>query len=119
MKSNNEGTVYISEVTEMDVDVDQLAVVHNAAEKRFEVQVGNWTAFAEYMPAGKNIVFTHTEVPTALEGKGIAKKLAKVALDYAKDNELKIQALCPFIASYIREHPEYQPITWGYSSGKQ
>lgn len=50
------------------------------------------------------IVLSHTEVPKAMEGQGVGSKLAKAAFAYAKENELKVMPLCPFMASYVRRH---------------
>jgi uncharacterized protein len=91
-----------------------LTVIHNDAAKRFEVHVEKQTAIMEYMRAGNYIIFTHTEVPENLEGRGIAGKMAHTALEYAKEAGLRVQALCPFVASYVANHPEYQAITLGY-----
>lgn len=96
------------------INPDDLTVVNNAQARRFEVRVGDQLAFSEYMLAGSNIIFTHTEVPPALEGQGVGSRLARAALDHARDNALKVQALCPFIKGYVDRHPEYQAITWGY-----
>ncbi len=96
------------------IDPEKLEVIHDTEAHRFEVRLEDDVAFVEYQKAGNNMVFVHTEVPVAFEGLGIASKMAKVALDYARDNGHKIQAVCPFITAYIRRHTEYQPITWGY-----
>lgn len=66
----------------------------------------------EYLMADENtaIVFAHTEVPEELEGRGIASRLAKAALEFAKSKELAVIPLCPFVKSYIQRHPEYQPL---------
>ncbi|GAB4519938.1 MAG: GNAT family N-acetyltransferase [Anaerolineae bacterium] len=98
----------------MDIDVNNLDVRNNPDAGRFEVQLGDELAMVEYNIAGKNIIFTHTEVPPAYEGQGIANKMAEVALAYAREHGYKIQPLCPFINTYIRRHKEYQDITWGY-----
>lgn len=93
----------------------EYTVVHNPDKNRFEVQLdADNVAVAEYMQHGKNLVFTHTEVPAAYEGRGIAAKLAYTALEYARDNGYKVQPLCPFIRSYIKRHPEYHAISWGF-----
>ncbi|MCE7946859.1 MAG: N-acetyltransferase [Chloroflexi bacterium CFX4] len=97
----------------MSDDLNSSEVVHNPEQKRFELPIGDHLALVEYIPAGTNIVFTHTEVPPALEGQGVGSRLAKHALDYAVENGLKIQPLCPFIAAYIRRHPEYQAHVFG------
>jgi hypothetical protein len=98
----------------MSADTGNIDVIHNRDAKRFEVQLGDQLAIADYQRAGKNIIFTHTEVPKAFEGRGIAGRMARTALDYAKEQNLKVQAVCPYMSAYIRKHPEYQPITWGY-----
>ena len=88
----------------------EATVVNNPAKLRFELHVGDHVAFAQYMlPKGK-IVFTHTEVPIGLEGQGFGSKLAHAGLQYARDNELVVIPLCPFIASFIRRHAEYQSL---------
>lgn len=95
--------------------MDNLNIVHNTDEKQFEITLGDGSlAKIEYQLAGKNIIYTHTEVPEAYEGQGIASKLAHHVMEYAKENHLKVQALCPFVKKYVDEHKEYHSITWGY-----
>ncbi|MEO0564853.1 MAG: GNAT family N-acetyltransferase [Chloroflexota bacterium] len=90
-------------------------VVNNPEEKRFEAELPDGSlALAEYNIAGKNIIFTHTEVPVAYEGEGIGAQLAYTALEYAKSEGFKVQPLCPFIKAYILRHPEYKEISWGF-----
>ncbi|GAB5494051.1 MAG: GNAT family N-acetyltransferase [Phototrophicaceae bacterium] len=96
-------------------DKADVSVNHNPDENRFEVVVGDDIAMVEYNRAGQNIIFTHTEVPVAFEGQGIASKMAYVAMEFAKNEGLKVQALCPFVNKYVSEHPEYHSITWGYT----
>ena len=54
--------------------------------------------------------FTHTEVPDALEGRGIGKRLVKAALDDARAQGLKVVPVCPFVKHYIENHPETQDL---------
>ena len=56
------------------------------------------------------IVFTHTLVPHAIEGKGVGSKLIRAALDSARDQGLKVVPQCPFVAVYIDRHPEYRDL---------
>jgi len=90
-----------------DRDID---VRNNIGENRFETEIEGHTAFAEYKRRGDTIWFTHTEVPHALEGRGVGSALAKYVLDYAAANSLKVVPSCPFIAQYIETHPEYAPL---------
>ncbi|MCA9910763.1 MAG: N-acetyltransferase, partial [Gammaproteobacteria bacterium] len=53
------------------------------------------------------------EVPPAYEGQGIAARLAHAALEYAKEQGLKVNPVCPYVKAYLRKHPEYQSIVWG------
>ena len=82
-------------------------VVDNPTASRFELKVDGQVAVAEYQMAGTMIVFTHTEVPPALEGRGVGSALARGALDAARERGLTIFPLCPFMESYVRRHPEY------------
>lgn len=52
-------------------------------------------------------MFTHTDVDDAYSGQGLAARLARTALDTARDRRLRVTPLCPYIAGYIRKHPEY------------
>ncbi len=98
------------------MSIEESDIRLNVLANRFEVTLGDAAiAILEYQIAGKNIIFTHTEVPVEYEGQGIAGKLAHVALEYAKNEGYKVQALCPYVAAYVRQHPEYHSITWGYN----
>ncbi len=98
----------------MEIDISKMDVVHNLEKKQFEMQLGEQLAKVQYILGSSEIIFTHTEVPEAFEGQGIAGKIAKVALDYAKDSGMRVRPMCPYIAAYIKRHPEYQSIAAGY-----
>lgn len=90
--------------------LDQVIVKHNEAAHRFEAKLGDEVAVITYRRTGDRIVFLHTEVPIGFEGKGIAGKLVRAALDFARSNHLRVVPLCPFVASYIRKHAEDQDL---------
>lgn len=77
---------------------------------RFEVDFGDSVAIADYTLITGKIMFTHTEVPRAHEGKGIATALVKAGLASARERGLKVIPTCPFFASYIKRHPEEQDL---------
>ncbi len=91
----------------MDIAIDDLEVQHNIEARRFEIHYGDQMALLEYYLRGPSIIYTHTLVPPVLEGHGIAGRLARKALDYARDRGLSVVPLCPFVADYIEKHPEY------------
>ena len=81
------------------------------AASRVEIRVDEQLAgFAEYADRDGRRIFVHTEIDPAFEGQGLGGKLAKGALDDAQALGLPIVPLCPFIASYVERHPEYQPL---------
>jgi hypothetical protein len=82
-------------------------IVDNADLERFELDVDGWTAIAEYRRMGNAILFIHTEVPDALQHRGVGSALARGALESASERGLEVVPLCPFMASYIRSHAEY------------
>lgn len=94
----------------MDIDTDALEVVDNPAAGRFEIRIGDEVAFVTYRREGNTIAYIHTEVPEALEGHGIAARLAAHALEYARANGLLVVPLCPYVAAYLERHPEYQDL---------
>ncbi len=48
----------------------------------------------------------HTEVPDSMSGKGVASALAAYAFQYAKENKKPVMVYCPFVAAYLKRHPE-------------
>ena len=71
---------------------------------------GRPVGFSEYQLAPGEIVFIHTEIDRDFEGRGLGLKLAAAVLDDARARGLRVRPQCPFIASYIRAHPEYRDL---------
>jgi predicted GNAT family acetyltransferase len=88
--------------------MSELNVIHNVEQKQFEARLDSYTAELSYRLNGGVIIFTHTGVPPALEGRGIGSLLVKTGLEYAKENNLKVQSLCWFVSGYLQRHVEYQ-----------
>lgn len=83
------------------------AVRDNAGRHRFELDADGHIAFANYKREGGVLTVMHTEVPKALNGKGIGSALVRGLLDLARAQGLKVVPLCPFVAAYMDKHPEY------------
>jgi predicted GNAT family acetyltransferase len=77
---------------------------------RFELERDGKTAYLEYSLGAGVLVLSHTEIPKELRGQGISATLAKGALDYARENNLRVDVVCDSVAQYIREHPEYSDL---------
>ena len=87
-------------------EMSNLTIENNQAAQRWEAHLNHFVAVAEYRRRGNTIFFIHTEVPHELEGQGVASKLIKTALNDARAQHLVVVPFCPFVASYIRRHPD-------------
>ena len=76
----------------------------------FEIERDGQIAYLEYTLAGKVLQLIHTEVPESLRGHGLASELAKSALDWARENKVKVDVICPSVAEYLEKHPEYSDL---------
>lgn len=85
----------------------------NPQEQRYEAWMGDELAgFAQYRIAGTRVIFFHTKVEPAFEGKGVGARLAAAALDDVRARGMRMTPRCPFIAAYVRRHPEYADLVW-------
>jgi uncharacterized protein len=83
----------------------------NKDKDRFELDVGNAIAFANYRRTPSAVIITHTETPPALRGRGIASDLVKGALELVRADGRKVIAGCGFVVDYLRKHPEFADLT--------
>jgi uncharacterized protein len=74
---------------------------------RFEIERDGAVAYLEYNLSEKILVLTHTEIPEKLRGLGLASSLAEGALQWARENNRKVDIICPIVEEYIAKHPEY------------
>jgi hypothetical protein len=91
-------------------------VVDNPYESRFEVTVDGHLAELVYHHSGHRLVLIHTEVPDALEGRGIGGRLVEFAVDRAVELGLTIVPKCPFARAWLERHPDAArrvDIDWG------
>jgi predicted GNAT family acetyltransferase len=77
---------------------------------RFELESDGHVAYLEYTLTGDVLELLHTEVPEALRGMGLAASLARTALEWARENHKKIDVVCPSVAGYLKQHPEYSEL---------
>jgi predicted GNAT family acetyltransferase len=82
----------------------------NPALNRFELDIEGGIAVAYYSALPGRITITHTEVPTALRGRGIGSVLVRGALELARTEGLKVVSRCPFVSAYLGKHPEYNDL---------
>lgn len=91
-------------------DIATASVTHHPEQQRFSLTFGDKEAVLDYRllgdqsgatkPAG--VDFTHTWVPPELRGKGLAEKLVREGLQWARAEGLVIQASCWYAAKFLR-----------------
>jgi uncharacterized protein len=85
-------------------------VINDTYHLAFVVGLDGEQATIDYRYYKQDIAFLHSYVPEPFRGKGIAKALAETALAFARKEHKKIMLYCPFMARYVREHPEYHDL---------
>ena len=89
----------------------EIAVRDVPESERYEAFVdGTLAGFAAYRVRRDEMVLVHTDVDDAFEGRGIGGRLAREALDDARRRGLRAVPMCPFIAAWIRHHPDYHDL---------
>lgn len=82
----------------------------NPAQHRFEMDLGDSMAIANYRLSPGVVMIYHTEVPPHHGGQGIGSALVRGALDIIRARDEKVQPRCPFVAAFIRKNPEYRDL---------
>jgi len=85
-----------------------VTLVDNKTAKQFEFIIEGQLAKIEYIWVKDKIYLTHTEVPKSLAGKGVGTAIVKSALEFVDKENLTLVPLCPFVALYIKRHPEWR-----------
>ena len=89
-------------------DETGLTVEHDESGTRYRVRDGDeYIGLIDYDLRDGVVVMTHTEVRPARQGGGVAGTLAGAALDDVRARGLSVEPACPYIATFIRRHPEY------------
>ena len=85
-------------------------LIDNEIAKRYEFHVDGVIPKIDYKKAKGKIYLVHTEVPEQLKGKGIASALVKKVLEDIRQKEITLVSICPFVAMYIKRHPEWESL---------
>jgi uncharacterized protein len=81
-------------------------VVNNPQKRQFEIKLGQEIGLLAYRQRPGQIELMHTEVPISQRGKGVGEQIVKFALEYARQNQLRVIPSCKFVQAYLKRHPE-------------
>ncbi len=82
-------------------------VRHDLDARRFVAIVDGVEAELDYERSPGVIRITHTGVPPAIGGRGVAAELMHTALEYARAEKMKVTPSCSYAATYFKRHPQY------------
>ncbi len=87
-----------------------LQVQHDPHTQRFLAFMDGVQAELDYERSAGILRLTHTGVPSAIGGRGVAAELVRTALEHARAEGLKVVPACSYVAGYITRHPEYEDL---------
>lgn len=86
----------------------ELRVADNPGKSRYEAKAGGEVAgFIDYRLSHNDIEFLHAETDDRFRGKGVGSRLVQGSLDSARERGLAVLPSCPFVRSWLGEHPDY------------
>ena len=87
---------------------DDISIGKDETAGRYEIRLGGRrVGLADYYRRGNTVVIPHTETLPEFGGRGLAGKLVRYCLGDIRGQNLRVDPACPFVAAYIRKHPEY------------
>jgi predicted GNAT family acetyltransferase len=84
-----------------------MEIQHDPGSRQFHVEVEGHTGVLDYRLRDGVMTITHTGVPEAIGGRGVAAELTRFALDTARANGWKVVPACSYAEVFMRRHPEY------------
>jgi uncharacterized protein len=86
----------------------ELRVADNPDMERFEIYADDEIAgFIDYRLRDSTMAFLHTQTDNRFRGHGVAGRLVQSSLDSARERRLAVLPYCPFVRSWIADHPAY------------
>jgi uncharacterized protein len=90
---------------------ERIEVADASERDRYELSVdGEIAGFTAYRLRPGLIAFIHTEVEERFQGRGLADKLIRFALEDARTRELAVLPFCPFVNAFIDRNREFEAL---------
>lgn len=90
--------------------MDDIQITQDTRIGRFQAVVEGHACVLDYALSGGRMVIRHTGVPTAVGGRGIAARLVRAAMDWARAEGLRVVPQCSYAADFVARHRDYDDI---------
>ncbi len=67
-------------------------------------------SYIEYEIVNNLLYVNKAYTPEEFRGRGIATRIMKEVIEYARENNLKIVPICSFAQYFFQKYPEYRDI---------
>ena len=82
----------------------------NAAQNRFELDLGGTLALLDYQRRGQVLALNYAEVPAAFAGRGVGSRLVREVLELVRSRGERVVPRCSFVVAYMQCHPEFDDL---------
>lgn len=86
------------------------AVTHEPTSHRFVVDSDGEQSVLDYRLEGDLMTITHTGVPNALSGQGLAGDMTRAAFEMARAKGWKVVPVCSYAAGWVEKHAEFKDV---------
>ncbi|MDQ2896029.1 MAG: N-acetyltransferase [Actinomycetota bacterium] len=85
----------------------EITIANDREQHRYVIACdGAQVGWAQYREQPGELIVTHAEIDAAVGGQGLGSRLVAFLLQDARDRDLDVVPLCPFVRDYIARHPE-------------
>lgn len=85
--------------------MDELVIVNNLEQTRFQAVVDNNLALLDYQLRDGVLQIDYVYVPPDFRGRGIAGQLMEAALAHARHEGLRVEPVCSYARAYMARKP--------------
>lgn len=90
--------------------MEQDPIQHDPEAGKFFIQKDGEEAYLDYKEEDGLLDFHSTYVPPSFRGQGVAGRITKEALNYAKEKGYRVRPTCPYVAAYMERSGDYEGI---------
>jgi len=85
-------------------------VIHDSVKSQFKIEIEGKVSLVDYLLEKNKMNLFHTYTHPDLRGKGLAAKVVTAALEYAKENNLKVIPGCSYVQDFIAKNKKYEEL---------